>query len=227
MQAGYALFGALLFALNSKSTMYEMVQNAYNVTLAGAFVPLLAGAYWKRATTQGALLSIVLVFAVAPRALSVVDDAGHWVQQPGATSTSDFQPLLEEVAARTGLSISLDGIYRWVVFLPSRVDERVPVANRYFGVFQEQLKTAQARVPHPKWGDMDNDGVGNNTDTDDDNDGVDDVSDAFPLDASETADTDGDGQVDDNLPVQGVFGQIAGVDETLQQVNRGNPDDGR
>jgi Na+/proline symporter len=52
--------GALLFALNSKSTMYEMVQNAYNVTLAGAFVPLVAGAYWKRATTQGALLSILM-----------------------------------------------------------------------------------------------------------------------------------------------------------------------
>jgi solute:Na+ symporter, SSS family len=51
---------ALLFALNSRSTMYEMVQNAYNVTLAGAFVPLLAGAYWKRASTQGALLSIIL-----------------------------------------------------------------------------------------------------------------------------------------------------------------------
>lgn len=26
----------------------------------------------------------------------------------------------------------------------------------YFGVFLEQLKTAQARVPHPKWSDMDN-----------------------------------------------------------------------
>ncbi len=26
----------------------------------------------------------------------------------------------------------------------------------YFAVFQEQLKTAQARVPHPKWSDMDN-----------------------------------------------------------------------
>ena len=50
---------ALVFALNSKSTMYEMVQSAYNVTLVGAFVPLLAGAYWKRANTQGALLSIV------------------------------------------------------------------------------------------------------------------------------------------------------------------------
>lgn len=52
--------GALLFALNSKSTMYEMVQNAYNVTLAGAFVPLVAGAYWKRANTQGALASVIL-----------------------------------------------------------------------------------------------------------------------------------------------------------------------
>ncbi len=50
---------ALLFALNSTSTMYQMVQNAYNVTLAGAFVPLVAGAYWKRATTQGALFSAV------------------------------------------------------------------------------------------------------------------------------------------------------------------------
>lgn len=51
---------ALLFALNSNSTMYEMVQNAYNVTLTGAFVPLVAGAFWKRANTQGALFSVVL-----------------------------------------------------------------------------------------------------------------------------------------------------------------------
>jgi Na+/proline symporter len=67
---------ALLFAVNSKSTMYEMVQNAYNVTLAGAFIPLLAGAYWRRASTQGALFSIVLGIGtwltantVAPEAL--------------------------------------------------------------------------------------------------------------------------------------------------------------
>ena len=49
---------ALLFALNSRSTMYEMVQNAYKVTLVGALVPLAAGIFWKRATVQGALLSI-------------------------------------------------------------------------------------------------------------------------------------------------------------------------
>jgi Na+/proline symporter len=40
--------------------MYEMVQNAYNVTLTGAFVPLVAGAFWRRANTQGALCSVVL-----------------------------------------------------------------------------------------------------------------------------------------------------------------------
>jgi Na+/proline symporter len=51
---------ALTFAVQSRSTMYEMVQNAYNVTLAGAFVPLLAGAYWRRASTQGAVCAIVL-----------------------------------------------------------------------------------------------------------------------------------------------------------------------
>lgn len=50
---------ALLFALNSTSTMYEMVQNAYNVTLTGAFVPLVAGAFWRRANTQGAFCSVV------------------------------------------------------------------------------------------------------------------------------------------------------------------------
>jgi Na+/proline symporter len=54
---------ALAFALNSRSTMYEMVQNAYKVTLVGAFVPLAAGVFWKRASAQGALFSIVLGIA--------------------------------------------------------------------------------------------------------------------------------------------------------------------
>jgi Na+/proline symporter len=49
--------GVLLFALNNTSTMYEMVQDAYKVTLVGAFVPLACGIYWERATTQGALLA--------------------------------------------------------------------------------------------------------------------------------------------------------------------------
>jgi len=46
---------AALFAFNSRSTMYEIVENAYKVTLVCAFVPLAAGIWWPRASVQGAL----------------------------------------------------------------------------------------------------------------------------------------------------------------------------
>ena len=62
---------------------------------------------------------------------------GLWVRKDGANTPAAVQPLLEEIIERTGLPIALDGIYRWVAFLPSRVDARVPVANRYFGCFQD------------------------------------------------------------------------------------------
>jgi len=45
----------LLFALNSELSIFHMVESAYKITLAGAFIPLVVGAFWKRATTQGAL----------------------------------------------------------------------------------------------------------------------------------------------------------------------------
>jgi SSS family solute:Na+ symporter len=51
---------ALLFAINSKSTMYEMVQSAYKVTLVSCVVPLAAGIYWARANSAGAVLSVGL-----------------------------------------------------------------------------------------------------------------------------------------------------------------------
>src|SRR3954470_5392903 len=54
---------ALVFALNSKKTMYDMVQNAYTVTLVSAFVPLAAGIFWKRANNTGAILSAALGLA--------------------------------------------------------------------------------------------------------------------------------------------------------------------
>jgi SSS family transporter len=55
-------FGGIVlwFALNSESSIFHMVEDAYKVTLVGAFVPLVFGLYWKRASNQGALLSILL-----------------------------------------------------------------------------------------------------------------------------------------------------------------------
>lgn len=49
----------MLFALNSESSMFQMVQNAYKVTLVAAFTPLAFGLFWRRATPQGAMFSIV------------------------------------------------------------------------------------------------------------------------------------------------------------------------
>ncbi len=62
---------------------------------------------------------------------------GLWVQKPGCNTPATIQSLLDEVVTRTGLPIALDGVYRWVVFLTSRQDSRLAVANRYFGVFQD------------------------------------------------------------------------------------------
>ncbi len=48
------------FALLSQGMpIYEMVGNAYKVPLVGAFIPLVMGLYWKRSTTQGALVSVI------------------------------------------------------------------------------------------------------------------------------------------------------------------------
>src|SRR5262249_38217908 len=46
-------------ALTTNATIYKMVENAYKVTLVGAFVPLAMGVYWKRATNLGGILSVV------------------------------------------------------------------------------------------------------------------------------------------------------------------------
>jgi SSS family solute:Na+ symporter len=47
-----------MYAMNSKASIFKMVENAYQITLVAAFIPLLGGVYWKRSTNQGALAAI-------------------------------------------------------------------------------------------------------------------------------------------------------------------------
>jgi SSS family transporter len=55
----------LAYAVAMKGTsIYDLVSSAYQVTLVGAFVPLVMGLYWKRATTQGAIFSLAAGIAV-------------------------------------------------------------------------------------------------------------------------------------------------------------------
>jgi SSS family solute:Na+ symporter len=62
MRLSIVAFAAIVlaYAIAMKGTpIYDLVSSAYQVTLVGAFVPLVMGLYWKPATTQGAIGSVV------------------------------------------------------------------------------------------------------------------------------------------------------------------------
>jgi DNA polymerase elongation subunit (family B) len=52
-------------------------------------------------------------------------------------SDADFMKLCREITKKTGLSISYEGRYWWIVFLPSKTHFGVPVLNRFYGVFND------------------------------------------------------------------------------------------
>ncbi len=71
---------ATVFAVNSTDTMYEMVQNAYTVTLVAAFVPLALGVFWKKASTQGAMFAIVFgIVGWQAYQWLFPEDGEHWL----------------------------------------------------------------------------------------------------------------------------------------------------
>ena len=59
MRLVVVVFAALVLTIALSSSIYQLVVNTYKVTLVAAFVPLCAGFFWSRATTQGALCAFV------------------------------------------------------------------------------------------------------------------------------------------------------------------------
>ncbi len=59
-----------------------------------------------------------------------------WIKKPGMTRT-EILDLCAEIGKAAGVSIELEGIYKWIVFLPSKVRKNLPVATRFFGVFDD------------------------------------------------------------------------------------------
>ncbi len=58
-----------------------------------------------------------------------------WVKREDANE-GDYLALRSEIESETGFAITFEGVYKWVVFLPSKVNPDIPVLNRYFGVYQ-------------------------------------------------------------------------------------------
>jgi DNA polymerase-2 len=60
-----------------------------------------------------------------------------FVQQGGFERPADFTPLMEAIADKTEIPIAMEGVFKWVAFLSSKRDARVPVPNQYFGAYQD------------------------------------------------------------------------------------------
>ncbi len=95
--AGLVVFYSL-WSLQTETSIHQMVENAYKITLACAFVPLVAGLYWKRANNPGAGLSIVLGLIVwiameflAPEAAFPPQFAGLVASAAGMVTGSQFK----------------------------------------------------------------------------------------------------------------------------------------
>lgn len=58
-----------------------------------------------------------------------------WLRK-AKTSESDYLELKSEIEREVGFPMSFEGVYKWVAFLPSKIEPNISVLNRYFGVFQ-------------------------------------------------------------------------------------------
>ncbi|MBM4348722.1 MAG: hypothetical protein FJ106_02375 [Deltaproteobacteria bacterium] len=58
-----------------------------------------------------------------------------WIRKKGLNG-EEVLKLCQRISEATGVTMSLEGVYRWVAFLPSKRNRESPVANRYFGLFK-------------------------------------------------------------------------------------------
>ncbi|MGC2669359.1 MAG: DNA polymerase domain-containing protein [Candidatus Nitrosopolaris sp.] len=49
----------------------------------------------------------------------------------------NYFKLKDVLEQKVGFAISFEGIYKWIVFLNSKINYQLPVANRYFGAFED------------------------------------------------------------------------------------------
>jgi DNA polymerase, archaea type len=88
--------------------------------------------------------------AVLVTARNIVEEMGFsnlhgivdslWVKETENNNTrttrDDYVKLKEPIEKATGYEVSFEGLYKWIVFLPSKQNKFIPVPNRYFGVFE-------------------------------------------------------------------------------------------
>ena len=67
-----------------------------------------------------------------------------WIQKKEA-KMEYYTELEEIIEKKIGFRLSFEGIYKWIAFLPSKINSNLPVVNRYFGVFQDSAESERHR----------------------------------------------------------------------------------
>ncbi|NWF86453.1 hypothetical protein HXY32_01345 [Candidatus Bathyarchaeota archaeon] len=70
-----------------------------------------------------------------------------WLKKAGV-SPREVADSCKEASRAFGVPLNVEGKYRWIVFLPSKVSTDVPVLNRYYGVFDDgriEMRGIEAR----------------------------------------------------------------------------------
>ena len=127
MRISVLVFSACVLAYSIRmqgTPIYELVSGAYQVPLVGAFVPLVMGLYWKRATTQGALLAVFLGIGVWLSGLNMAWGAAFPAQLAGVLAAftgmvagsllpqairnqkTDVQPFVADTAPAAGAAVA-------------------------------------------------------------------------------------------------------------------------
>jgi DNA polymerase elongation subunit (family B) len=58
-----------------------------------------------------------------------------WLKKLDAT-LEEYNALCKKITAQVGVSITFEGRYKWIAFLPSKKHPRIGVLNRYYGVME-------------------------------------------------------------------------------------------
>jgi DNA polymerase-2 len=59
-----------------------------------------------------------------------------WLKKPGA-ALAEYEDLCREIEVQLHFPIGFEGLYKWIVFLNSHTNPRLPVLNRYYGALQD------------------------------------------------------------------------------------------
>lgn len=70
-----------------------------------------------------------------------------WVFKEKA-KLEDYQELQKEIEVATEFKLSLEGVYKWIVFLPSKIDAQNQVPTRYFGCFEKNNEIKVRGIEH-------------------------------------------------------------------------------